>query len=154
MSEIDTFLSHRPRSDLYLEAIAYRASLFEQTGDLRRARQDFLAAHELSRPDSYSRYTLELSLGDLAERVGKEEEARGYYIQALRTVEADSKTSGATTILRLLQLKSFQDLSASEHALVRREIEQSWQLFDLAGEPDLIKIEDVLKTLLEAQSRP
>ncbi len=153
IDEVDEYLRREPEGDLRGEALGFRASLREDNGDLEEARQDLLAALSLRPPASYQRYTLELALGNVAEKLGECEEAASCYSQALETVANDPTTSGGSALLRLLQLRGEHGLKPDERVLAGHVAQQSWQLLHLEGEVDLEDLTRTAELLVKAQGR-
>src|SRR5687768_10871150 len=60
---LEDYLRTEPPHQFVSDALAYRAELKREQGDIDGAVDDFRNAHRLSRRGSYSRYTLEITLG-------------------------------------------------------------------------------------------
>lgn len=151
---IEQFLAGQISPELRSEAIAFRALMREEDGDLDAAKEDLLAAHSLSLPGSYPKYCIELTLARLYESSGEKERSAEWHVKALETVVDDPMTSGATAILGLLRLKPFGSLNERELILCERVARQAWQLFSLPGEPNIEDLVSTANKLMEAATRP
>jgi len=152
--EVEEYLRREPGADLRGEALGFRASLREDNGEFAEARQDLLAALSLSQTGSYQRYTLELALGNIEEKLGEHGQAASWYLQALATVAEDPTTSGGSALLRLLQLQGTHGLRPHDRTLADRVAQKSWKLLLLEGEPDLEDLTRTAELLVEAQGQP
>lgn len=153
INEVEEYLRQEPGAELQGEALGFRALLREDGGALEEAKQDLLAAISLSQPASYQRYTLQLALGSVVEKLGEPDEAASYYSNALETVANDPSTSGGSAVLRLLQHRGDHGLKPEERALASRVIQQSWQFLRLEGEPDLEDLAQAAEALVKAQGQ-
>jgi len=151
---IGHYLSQSRPLDLSRQAIAFRGDLHEESGNLEIARASYLAARELSEKPDYERYTLELSLGSVAEKLGDRRSAGAWYLRALETAFLDGTTSGGSALLRLLELRVEQGLSEEERQLAENVVRQSWRLLGVEGEPSLEDLRRAARKLIEAQGRP
>lgn len=154
VAAIDHYLEEKPRVDLSRQAIGFRGSIHEDQGDLEAAKNDFVAANGLSENDDFERYTLLVSLGEIAERRGVPAEADSWYVAALRTAASDPKTSGASALLRLVRLRGREGLTDQERFIAEKVMRQGWSLLRVAGEPDMGDLVATATRLLEAQKRP
>ncbi len=150
---INLYLDTKPPLDLQGEALGCRAMLYEDQGNLENSMRDLIGARSLSSPGGFSRYTLELSLGDLCERLRHTTEARNWYREALSTVADDPLTSGGAAIRRLVKLIGPDKLTLDERQICERVAKQSWQLLGLDGEPDLSHLSHSAQLLLEAEAK-
>lgn len=151
---INRYLKEAPSIDLRRRALAFRGDLYEDCGNLEAAKADLSSAHKLSNQPDYERYTIELSLGSIAEALGDPEAADSWYLQALETASVDATTSGGSAIRRLLKLRGERMLAEDERHLAERVIRQGWHLLSVEGEPDFQDLKGTARKLIEAQSRP
>lgn len=151
---LDEFLLTRPSLPIERQAIGFRGSLHEESGDLQLAREDFRAAVELCERPDFERYTLEESLAALSERLEDYIEAERWSLRALKTAAADPKTSGAGSLLQLLRLRSGQQLSRKERQIVKKVVHQAWSLLRVEGDPDFADLAATAGKLLNAQQGP
>ena len=154
MTEVDEFLKSQPSPDLASEALAFRADIREQQGQVDQVLSDLLEARSLTPSASYRRYTIELSLAATYEKAGRSEEAVGWYLAALDSSAQDPTTSGASALAALLTLRDFRDLDQPHRDVCRQVARQAWNLFRLPGEPDLEDLKKTAQVLSEASSRP
>lgn len=150
---ISQYLESSPPKDLRRQAIAFRGDLHEEQGDLDNAKIDLTYAHELSEGPDYERYTLEISLGSIANLQGDTTAADHWYIDALRTASESPATSGGTALRRLLELRKTRGLEGEERQLAVEVAQRSWLLLRIEGEPDLEDLEDTARKLVAAQNR-
>lgn len=150
---IGRYLQGEPPLELRRKAIAFRGDLREEQGDREAASTDFQLAHGLSEEPDYERYTLELSLGNLAHAAGQLGAADSWYVQALRTASEDSTTSGGLALFRLLRLRGKQGLAEEERKVSAKVVRQAWALLRIEGEPDLDSLEEMALTLIRTQSQ-
>lgn len=151
---VNRFLETTTFTDLRSDALAFRAALNEQRGELEKAREDLAAALELVE-GGYQKYSLELSLGRLAEAHSSDlEGARRWYLRAIQTAAKDDTTSAGTALLRFLTARGEQNLLPEERKLVEESMRQSWHLLKLKGEPDLNRLRKMALRLVEAQGEP
>jgi hypothetical protein len=151
---VNRFLGKTTFTDLRSDALAFRASLNEDRGALKAARQDLAEALELV-DVGYQQYSLELSLGRLDEEHASDlKGARRWYLRAIETAIEDGKTSAGTALLRFLAARGEQNLLPEERQLVEESMRKSWHLLKLKGEPDLDRLERMAQLLVEAQGKP
>ncbi len=143
---LDSFLLTQVSTDLYSEAHGLRAIVLEKCGETEPARASLLEAHSSSPPLSYARYTLELALGEIAERHGELPDAIGWYRRALDTAAGGEEISGATAVLSFLRLRT--DPSPVERTQCSLVCERSWQVLGLSSEPDLKDLIGTAKKLI------
>jgi len=144
MREIDQYLSVARPTDLRSDALSFRAQLHEDLGNLLAALQDLSVARDLLQSSpNFARYTIEITLGDICERLSQQREAIRWYIKALSTVAEDPLTSGGAALRRFASLANKEDLAEDEKDLVDRVATKSWRLLELQDAPDL---EDLSKT--------
>jgi hypothetical protein len=154
IDKLNEFLERQHDPELKSEVIGLRGEVFERMGELRRAKEDFVIARDLSEPASYLRYTLELNIAATCEKLHDGGEASSWYIKALETVAGDPLTSGATAIRGFLNNKAGVPLNAFEIDLCNQVINQAWRLFSLPGEPDLSDVKATLELLDKASIHP
>lgn len=150
---VDGFLSSQLPRDLKREALAFRAMLYEEQGDLTSAKADFLSAVALA-DEGHVRCELEDSLGLISQRLGELEDAGRWFSSALRTAASDPRVAGGGPLLRLLKVRSEKELTEEEQRLAERVIRQTWRLLRIEGEPDLGDLEGTAQKLIEAQGGP
>jgi tetratricopeptide (TPR) repeat protein len=150
---MDGLLSQELDPELRSEVIGFRAVLREDLGDCQNAKEDFLLALSLSQMGSYPRYTLELTLGGLSERLGIPDEAVSWYIKALLTVAENEGISGGTALKSFLKIKGDSAITDQEQVLCNHVVEKSWKLLWLPGGPDLSNLKEAAETLLQAEGR-
>jgi hypothetical protein len=151
---LNVFLEQQEPPDLRSEILGLRGDILLKQGDLQGAKQDFLAARDLSEPATYSRYVLELNIASVCTDLRDSDGAIFWYVKALETVADDPLTSGATAIHGLLDSKAENSLNLHEANLCDQAIRQAWRLFSLPGEPDLTNLQVTLGILDEAASHP
>jgi tetratricopeptide (TPR) repeat protein len=151
---LNHYLAERLPEDLRREALAFRATLFEEEGQLGSAKSDFLSALELAPQPDYVRFELEDSLAHISEKQGSYQEANKWFGAALDTAARDPRVAGGAFILRMLRFRSNQGFTDEEHRLIRQVIQQSWHLLRVEGDPDLEDLEGTARKLIEAQSIP
>lgn len=134
-------------------ALMYRGSIKEESANWDAAKGDFIQAVGLFRPGSYPRYTAELSVGHSYEKAGEKQQAVQWYRAALLTcTQADELFSGATATKALLALEPV--LAPKDMELARAATVRSWQVLNLAGEPDLDDLGSATETLMQRASNP
>lgn len=136
------------------EALAFRASLFDDLGDAKKAEEDFLAAHDLACLHDLEKYSIEISLAALLKRNKTIDKAEEWYLRALRTASSDPNVSGVGTLNQLMKLRGDSNLKGTERQLAETVIKQSWTLLGLPGEPDLGQPNVSIHRLLEAEKSP
>lgn len=151
---LNIFLRMPDDPELRSEVIGLRATILEEKGDLQGAREDYLSARALNNPSSYSRYTIELNIAAVSEKLIAGDDAVLWYTKALETVAGDPLTSGAAAIYGLLRCKAEAGLNPSEEKLCAKVVRQAWELFSLPGEPDMVNLQVTLSALADASSRP
>lgn len=72
LAEINVFLDLEQPSDLRCDALAFRAMIEEEQGELVLAKTDRQCARALALPASYRRYTIELGLAGLGVVAGRQ----------------------------------------------------------------------------------
>jgi tetratricopeptide (TPR) repeat protein len=148
------FLERGQPLELQGEILAFMAIVKEKMGDVQAAVLDIKKAHDLSVPGSYRRYGLELTLGRLSHGTGETDEAAHWYLRAIETATLDPFTSGASAVEAFLSLKEASSWSTRERELCYTALRQAWHLFALPGEPALERLQETLRALSEASSRP
>lgn len=154
VEELDSFLRTRPKFDLASDALALRSVLREKQGERALAKADLLSAHALLPEANYQKYTIELSIGALCAKQNSTEEAVEWYFRALETASKDFGTSGGSALESLLELRSFASMDGDQQALCLQVVRQAWNLFGLAGEPDVTDLKRAARLLIEAATRP
>lgn len=133
------------------EALAFRASLFDDLGDVGKAEEDFLAAYDLACLHRLEKYSIEISLAALFKRNQAKNKAEEWYLKALRTASSDPNISGAGILRKLMKLRNDSSFKGAEKELVETVVKQSWTLLGLQGEPDLDRLSRSIHRLLEAE---
>lgn len=154
MAIVERYLESRPPMDLEGEALSFRGYLREVLGDQAGAHEDLLSAHELSQEGSFGRYTVEVALGAMAEKVGRTDESVQWYWRALDTASQDPTTSSGGALRRLLMLRPEGELSQSERQVLLQEVRRSWALLRLEGEPGHHDLKAAAEELVRAEGRP
>lgn len=154
IAELTAFLATEQPTDIFCDALHFRAMLAEDEGLIEIAKADRLQARAIAPPASYTKYTIELGLAGLHEKMGDFEEAISWYIEALKTVISDPTTSGGGAVAGLLDLREFSALAPEHRDLCIKVVHQAWDLFELPGEPDLTNLREAAQTLIEASTRP
>ena len=154
IAALQSFLDRGPSVELHREALAYRASLFADLGDSRKAEEDFLAAHDLARLHKLEKYSIEISLAALFKRNNAIDKAEEWYLKALETASKDREVSGAGTLYQLIKLRGNPNFEGRERLLAETVIKKSWKLLELQGEPDLNQLGTSIQRLLEAEQSP
>jgi tetratricopeptide (TPR) repeat protein len=150
---LSRFISDHVDSPVINEALALRSLIYEDLGDLDRARDDLIRALALTAYPSYLRFTLQLSLAVLDEQAGSNMDAIAGYLRSLETALDEGKTSVGTALRRLLALRPVEHLAHAERDLIGRAVQQSWTILGLPGNPDLSDLKKAADVLVEAQSR-
>lgn len=151
LAQINEFLASDPPSDLWREALGYRAWVYRDLKDSEAAEQDLRAALALAENEAgYVTCEILDSLGFICHRHGKLEEAEAWYLKALRTAAADPRAAGGSLLLRLLELRGQKGFNKRERSLVEKVIRQSWHLLRMDGEPDLSDLTSTAQKLIEA----
>lgn len=154
IAELNRFLSTDPPPDLKRDAIAFRGSIYQEQGAWGEAKSDALAALAISEEHQFARYSIELTLAAICERLGDAQGAEDWCLAGLRTAAEDPRESGAGVLQRLLRLRGEKGLSNKERDLVRQVVYQAWHLLRIEGEPDLNQLPATAKKLLRAQRGP
>jgi hypothetical protein len=144
--EIESFMSRRLNAAMRSEVLAYRSHAKELLGLLKESKEDLLQARSLSK-GGYARYTLELSLGSVCEKLGQKAEATDWYHTALQSAASARSYSGGAALRSYLSLVG-DNLSDEDRALGIRVVRRSWRILGLSGAPesqDLSKAGDILK---------
>jgi len=153
LSEIESFLSRRLSMGMKSEVIAYRSHTKELMGLLEDSKKDLLRAHSLSKKSSYGRYTLELSLGGLCEKLEEIREATQWYRTALETSVAGRSYSGGAALRSYMRLVG-ANFSEADRVLARRVVRRSWKNLGLRESPELDDLSKAGEILKEAERRP
>lgn len=154
LDEVNRFLEEEGAPDLRADALATRADLHDESGELAEAIQDLRLARAESKPLSYSRYTLELNLGAVVERAGNREEATQWYREAIQTAMGSGKTSAASAVERLLRIRAESTLAETDRALCEAAVQHAWGVLRQPGVPDLTQLAACARGLVIAQNRP
>lgn len=154
LDEVNRFLEEEGSPELRADALATRADLHAETGEIIEAIQDFRLARAESKPLSYSRYTLELNLGAVVERAGNREEATHWYREAIQTAMGSSKTSPASAVERLLRIRAESTLTETDRILCEAAVKHAWGVLRQPGVPDLTQLAECARELVLAQNRP
>jgi tetratricopeptide (TPR) repeat protein len=151
---LDRYLAGDLPHDLRREAVAFRATLYQEQGNLAAAKSNFLSALELAVELDHVRFELEDSLAEISKKLGDTEEADKWYVASLRTAAADPRVAGGGFLLRLLKFRGERGLNNEEQKLVRKVVHQSWHLLRVEGEPDLSDLVGTARKLRKAQLGP
>jgi tetratricopeptide (TPR) repeat protein len=154
IAEVNAFLGQEPPLDLVRQALGFRGDLRREQGDLGAAREDFMAALELSEEADFERFTLENALGRIAEQLSETAEAERWYLDALKTATEDPTTCGVSALRHLSQLRQSFALSPEERDLAERTVVQGWRVLHLPGEPDLSDLWASARKIFQAQAKP
>jgi tetratricopeptide (TPR) repeat protein len=149
VSIINELLSKKMDDELHSEVLALRADLKEDIGEYEGAKEDLLDALSLIPGNSYARYTLELSLGGICERLKSGAEATSWYQKALLTSFHAEEVSGGTALMSFLRIRDEAELAEEERALCTQVALKSWKLLQLSGEPDLNNLKQVAERLIQ-----
>lgn len=150
---VDDFLKRSLSQRVRAEAIAFKASLLEDGGGYENARLEYLRALSVGVEKGYSKYTIQLSIGDVCERLNLHDEAVSWYLKALETcIEADD-ISGGTALRRLLRLQG-SALTDEQKVLCGRVAQKSWRVLCLPGEAELSDLEKTSELLIHRQQTP
>ncbi|HEX9945032.1 MAG TPA: hypothetical protein VGG03_23735 [Thermoanaerobaculia bacterium] len=154
VAEMDQFLAGDPSLDLRREALAFRAWLQRDIGDLKAAKSDLLAALALAEKSDFVRCELEESIGFICLQEGDVQEAENWYLIALRTAAADPRVAGGNLVWQFLKLRGERGVSEEERRLLEKVVRQSWALLRVGGEPDLRDLASTSQKLIEARKGP
>lgn len=149
---MDNFLSIDIDPETRSEALSFRASLKEDIGDYTSAKEDLLQAIQLSPELSYSRYTIELGLGDVCERLGNYDEAIHWFKIALLTSINGEGISGGSALRSFVDKKGEGKLTEEDKTLCNRVAEKAWKLLEIQGEPDLSNLLKTAEILINVGS--
>lgn len=150
---LNRYLEDRAPEDLRGEVIAFRGTLYQEHGELERAKNDYLEAWHLAAED-YARFELEDTLAEISKKLDDAQEADRWYSTALATGATDPRAAGGGFLLRFLQFRGQHGLSDHERQLAETMIIHGWQLLQVEGEPVLHDLEEAAGRLLEAQQGP
>jgi len=153
-SEVSSFLELHLADDTRADALAFRAVISTEQGEIELAKADLLKARSIVTAGSYKKYTIELALGGLSEEAGDSMEAASWYLEALNTVVKDPTTSGGSALVSLLTLKQHASLDPDQQEVCERVARQAWSLFQMPGEPDLTDLGKTARALVQASARP
>lgn len=136
------------------EMLLLRSTLWEEIGDLRRAKADLFKSCRLSKPWTFSRYVRQHGLGVLCERMSKFDDAKTWYRAALRTCALGRDSSCGAALRRLLALCPQGQLSGSDKRLCERAILSSWRTLGLKGNPKLKNLGRAVQLLVTRENQP
>jgi gentisate 1,2-dioxygenase len=154
LKDLDTFLAKGPPSASACAALSYRAIAKEEIDDLPGALEDQQQAHALTEPGTYSRYTLELSLGSQLAMTGKHEQAFSWLRAALKTVLEGNGVSGGVALRRFLELSGGEAaLKPEDRVLCVDVARRSWRVLRQSGEPDPTNLARSAEFLIECGAR-
>lgn len=122
---------------LRCSARAFRGDLQEMKGHLTAALDDYLAAHTMAEELSFERCTLEEAIAALFLRQDRKNDAELWYLRALTTASRTTGVCGISALKALVRLRGSFSLTPQEQELVAQIVKQSWQLQELADEPNL-----------------
>lgn len=148
---VGQFLSGFPPAELEREALAFRADLQEERGDLVAALSDYLKAHTLSSAPSFQRCTLEESIANIYARLSRRAEAELWFLKALETAAADPTTCGLPALKGICRLRGAFLFSARETPIIEKVVAQCWRIYRLPGEPDLADLGSSAQAIERAQ---
>ncbi len=154
IAELDEYLAGEHPADLTREAVAFRATLHEEAGDLPAAKEDFLLALSFATEPDHVRFELQDCLAATSTKLGEAAQADKWYSAALRTAASDPRVAGGGFLLRFLRLRGERGLSEEELLIAKQVLQQSWHLLGVEGEPDLTNLKASAKKLVEAQRGP
>lgn len=150
---VEAFLKKRKLPEYYLsEGLAMRADIHESAGHFDLALVDLQAAHKHSKPNTYARYTIELTIGRLLERSDRRDEAASWYRKALQTCSHGKDASCGAALRALLAVSPI--LSREDHALAERAVKQSWLTLGVSRPPVTENLSEVAQLLHERESTP
>jgi tetratricopeptide (TPR) repeat protein len=132
------------------EALAMRGTLLCEVEQLEAAEKDLRAAHSLSDRGEYARYTIELLLGQLTRRQGREAEARDFYLGALRTVTEGSGLSAGSALESVASALRESTPSDAEQALIREAVRRSWEVLHIEA-PIPTSIDECVRRIRERE---
>lgn len=139
--------------DARAELLAFKADLYDEEGSYADAKRIYEDVVELSSGDPYRRYSIELSLGALCERLRDADDAARWYVAAINTALSSDGVSSGSAVKRLVSLRGDR-LNTDERALCERGIDHSWDLLGLSGEPDRLDLARSASMLIDAAAEP
>lgn len=155
IATVEQFLGHGKRSrDSLSDALGFLGSLHEDDGDLKSAKECYLKALEMCEAPTYSKYTLEIALGNLSEATNRPEQAVVWYLRSLKTSQAGKGISAGTALFSLFSLRRPSELEPRQLLICRRVVRSSWKLLKIPGRPPLERLKDATQRIVRAQSQP
>jgi len=140
-AEIDRALAEGT-SEMKGQALLYRGMIHDGRDDLPAAKEDYAEALTYTGAGSYARYVAERTSGDICGKLGRDDEALGWYRAALETCVVGDGFSGGVALEAFLRLHG-QQLAPDDRNLVASVARKSWGVLELPGTPDL---KDLTKT--------
>jgi hypothetical protein len=134
--------------------LAFKASLLEDDGRLEDAAHSYIESHSLSPNPTYSRYVVEVSLGELREKMEAPADAASWYVAALQTSLTARDIACGWALRKLVSLRRQSGLSSDEKDVCSLAAQQSWRLLGMAGEPNLGDLLSTPGAIERAQGRP
>lgn len=135
------------------EALGFRSLLLEDVGQPEKARGDVERALLIAPAPSYVRYTLQLTMGSLEEKLGRRAESVSAYLAALQTATEDGGISVGTALQRLLAVAQLHELTQSQRQVISQGVSSSWRLLGIAGSPVTENLQEAAEILVREQTR-
>lgn len=152
--ELERFLALELLPYFRSEALAYLSETKEQQGEVAEAREVLLKAHALSEQGSYSRYTLELTLGRFCEQLAQSDDALSWYVAALRSSAESADVSCGSALNSLIRVLGDAPLEGEVADVALSAARQAWAYFGLGGRPDGMSLKKVADTLRRKEQEP
>jgi tetratricopeptide (TPR) repeat protein len=146
---IDAFVTGSSVPSIRAAALGFRADLKAKAGELPGALTDYEAAVSMTSAPGYARYSLEVAIGGVHQRLGESPRSLEWYRRALETALFETDRTGATALLGMAALD--EDLEAADQTLCERVARKAWAGAGLAGEPDLTSLADVANAIINAK---
>lgn len=153
LSQLDDYLAVERLPEVRSDAIAFRANLRKEMGDLEAAKTGYLEARSLV-PPSYTRYVDELCLGQICEDLGNKDEAANWYRTSLDTCLRARDVSGGTALQKFLEINPPNNLTSGDRELCIKVIEQSWLVLGLPGRPNYRNLKDMISAIKNGEANP
>jgi hypothetical protein len=152
--EIDRLLEGLDDQRVRSEALAFRGTLRDDEGHLLDAKRDYREAHVISARLQYPRYTIELSLARVCERLGEVDEAATWYKHALRTAADGEEIAGGSALEGVLRIVGEANLTDEDRSLCRAVVQKSWSVLHLRIEPNVNDLLGSAQTIMKAATDP
>jgi hypothetical protein len=133
------------------ELLSFDADLSAEAGCTATAMSLYTQALTLT-ADTYRRYSIQLSLGALFEKVDERSTASEWYIVAIRTALSVDGISAGSALQRFLAIKR-GNLTQNELTLCEEAVRHSWSALHLAAQPDVSDLAGSIQTLIESAGR-